>query len=95
MPAAPENSTTEKKTRKGPSPAHVLIAAVQTAVEVGVSSPLIVASLGICRQAKGVEQAPVWRMVSRTLNKESERIKTGSTADQFGDDEEDDDDPEE
>lgn len=93
MPAAPENN--EKKTLKGPRPAQVLIAAVQTAVEVGVSGPLIVASLGICRQAKSVEQAPVWRMVARTLNKESEKIKAGSTDDQFGDDEDDDDDPEE
>jgi len=94
MPAAPENE--KKTTRRGPPPSHVLIAATQTAVETGVERAFLVAALGIARQAKGVEQAPVWRMVARMLNKESEKLKTGSTEDQFDDDEVDDEeDPEE
>lgn len=74
MPANPKDS----KKRNGPSPTHRLLDAIQAALDTGVPVQEISSALAIARQAKGVEQSPVWKMVSRSLNEKSNAIQPGA-----------------
>jgi hypothetical protein len=55
--------------REGPAPAHILLNALQCALEAGVDRATLANIVAMADEAEGVLQAPVWKMLAGMLAK--------------------------
>lgn len=67
--------TTAKRSnkREGPSPSHILLAAIIEALEADVDRGEITTAVKFADAATGVDQAPMWRTVSNMLTTAAEK----------------------
>lgn len=65
---ATEVAESNEKKALGPRPAHILLESISRALSAGVDRTQILTLVDMARMARGVEQAPVWKMVAANLD---------------------------